>query len=184
MQYVKLDKVILDIFNNKNNIDPVFLSKIMINSATRNIIDVNFSQGKRICMYTVLIVSSYDAYLNQFCITYRHRVRQHGVSGYSCDDIIPIRDLTYNSPEDRCGLYIHKKDVIDTCDIKNVVRRFLAYSYNIDPDYIDDYVIFDKHNLNMYAFNSLFNIKKDLDLNRKFTINDLLKIILRRSENE
>ena len=174
MQYVSLEKAILDIFNNKNNIDPVFLSTIMIRFATRNIIDVNFSQGKRTCMYPVLIVSSYDTHLNQFCITYRHRVRQHGVSGYSCDDIIPIVDPTYYIPDDRCGLYIHKKDVIDIRDIKNVIRRFLAYSYNIDPDYIDDDMIFDKNILNTYAFNSLFNIKKDLDLNRKFTIKDLL----------
>lgn len=178
MQYVNLLKVITDIFNNHDNrINPIHLSTLMIRSHTRPIIDVRYQALKPVSLQAILLSPNYDVNFDTYTITYRHRIRQHGVSGYSCDLIIPC-SAPLHEIKDTTGLYIHKDDVIYP-DIKNILKHYIGYFSSIHFEYLTDDMRLEgfKH-FHTQDICALFNITKEqLNITRKTTISDLTKTL-------
>ena len=135
MRYINFEKVIRDTFNNSKNISQaISILELMIMCSRKNIYDIRYLNDGHIhiCMPTSLSLHFHEDY-NQFVLTYRHYHRQHGVSSYSCDNIIPLDMPCSHEPT---GIYIHKNDVVDVYDYEKIIKSYLGYINNIDYDYI------------------------------------------------
>ena len=181
MRYINLDNVIIDTFKKcDSRVNPSLLISIMIRSAVNPIIDVQYEALKLTPRQTVLLVprlDNNDDGIKTYTITYRHLIREHDVSGYSCDLIIPLYKYEYS----RCatGLYIYEDDVLQPDNIRDILKHYIGFMTNIHHDYLtDDMTINGFKHVYTSDICKLFNITEEkLNINRKTTIGDLIKTL-------